>query len=100
MINPSPIMSNSLTSENDDLSLSPWEKWLLNNEFQKRHNIIHPAILRMKSMSSLEKEKMKSEKVTTVRVRHDLFTFSRVKDRKLFSKNSVLDSLYSFLEIL
>ena len=72
-------MSNSLTSENVDLNLSPWEKWLLSNELQKRHNIIHPAILKMRSMSQLEKEKMKSERVTTVdgNVRHNLFSFSR-----------------------
>ena len=78
MINPSPIMSNQLLSENVDLNLSAWEKWLLNNELQKRHNIIHPAILKMRSMSSLEKEKMKSERLTKVdgSVRHDLFSFS------------------------
>lgn len=71
-------MANSLRSETVDLTLSPMEKWLLNNELQKRHNIIHPAILKMRSMSSLGKEKMKSERVSTDdgNVRHYLFSFS------------------------
>ena len=97
-------MSNSLTSENVDLTLSPWEKWLLNNELQERHNIIHPAILKMRSMSSLEKAKMKSERVTTVdgSVRHDLYSFSMVYKLIIFEivcQNSVQDSLFSLFRV-